>query len=86
MTPALSACWYRMFFLPPMPVMTATLVILISGGFSVALVCALLTGRLDTNTGLYFRKTEPVRYWLHVLVISAGVLFPAVALMGRAWT
>ncbi|WP_038170507.1 hypothetical protein [Verrucomicrobium sp. BvORR106] len=85
MTPALFACWYRTFFLPPMALSTASLVVGVSGAFAVPLVCGLLTGRLDTNTGLYFRKSEPVRYWMHVVVLTAGVLFPAVALMGHAW-
>lgn len=80
MTPAMAACAYRVWMAPPLSALTAAAVLLMSGSFSLILVCALVTGRLDTNTGLYFRKSEPMRYWLHVGAIMAGVLFPVIGL------
>jgi hypothetical protein len=79
--PALAAAVYRMQSTQTVHIASVLLVLLISAGFALALANALLTGRLDTNTGLYFRKSEPVRFWLHVLLLVGGTLLPPTVLI-----
>ncbi|HSJ00973.1 MAG: hypothetical protein ACAI34_18635 [Verrucomicrobium sp.] len=83
--PAMIGCWFRAVFQPPLPISAATIVFALSALFAVPLVAALLTGRLDTNTGLYFRKSEPLRYWLHILCLVAFLFLPALAIACKAF-
>jgi hypothetical protein len=50
--------------------------LLIATGFSIGLVASLLEGFTDTNTGIFLRRYEPMRYWITILILSAGTALP----------
>lgn len=39
----------------------------------------LLSGMISSNTGTYFRETEPIRFWISCAVVLVGVVFPSIA-------
>lgn len=47
---------------------------LLGSGFTLILYFALLRGGVSSNKGTYFRTTEPVRFWLDILFVTAFYL------------
>ena len=43
------------------------------------LFLTLCSGGVSSNTGTYFRSTEPIRYWLNVIALAVAYLFPCLA-------
>lgn len=43
---------------------------LISAGFTIVLTQSVLAGRVSSNQGTWFRETEPVRYWISMIVLG----------------
>lgn len=54
-------------------------------GFAISIVLfvSLCSGRSSSNTGTYFRQTEPVRYWAEIVLIVA--VYIAVCCGGYLW-
>lgn len=50
--------------------------LLIATGFSIALVAGLLEGVTYTNTGIFLRRYEPIRYWITIAILTAGTTLP----------
>ena len=50
---------------------------------SISLFVSLSSGMSSSNLGTYFRKTEPVRYWVEITVMS--VVYCALCSVGYLW-
>lgn len=59
-------------------VMPAGVVFATGTAVAVAIFMILATGEASTNTGTYFRHTEPRRYWLLVGVLFVSYFFVSV--------
>jgi len=57
----------------------AVLGIAISLAACLVLHISLLSGMISSNTGTYFRETEPIRFWISCAVVFVGVVFPSIA-------
>lgn len=58
-------------------------VCLLGLGFSILLFVFLSSGMSSSNSGTYFRKTEPVRFWADIGLLSAG--YSALCFFGYLW-
>jgi len=52
----------------------ALVVLVVGAAAAVALFVVLASGMISSNVGTYFRRTEPVRYWISVAVVVGGYL------------
>ena len=69
-------------------VFKSLLAIIYGNGFLVVMLCdvigipmfivshiSLISGFISTNTGSYFRETEPIRYWFNIAFLLTGYVF-----------
>jgi hypothetical protein len=56
-----------------------TVVLVFGGTISVVLFVDLLSGIASSNIGTYLRRTEPVRYWISVAVVTLVYLALSIA-------
>ena len=58
---------------------TAILTFLLGVAFAVIPFSILVNGMSSTNWGTYFRNTEPIRYWIDVIIWTVAYILVATA-------
>ena len=61
-------------------IMMMILICLIGSGFTAILFVSYCSEMISSNLGTYFKKTEPIRYWLQIIVLV--IIYAAFAIAG----
>jgi hypothetical protein len=46
--------------------------VFLSAGVTAILVQSLLRGRVNSNTGVFLRESEPLRFWINIILLVFG--------------